>query len=267
MNKVELKKQWIELIGLMEKLRSPDGCPWDKEQTYKSLQPCIIEEAYEVIEAIEKEDKLLLKEELGDLLLQVVFQAQIAREKGDFNLVDVVKELNEKLIRRHPHVFEDEDLETVNEVLSNWNKIKKAEKNENDDKMIMDDISESQPALNMAEEVQKKGAKIGFDWTNVKGVINKIEEEFLEVKEALQMNERSKIEEEIGDLLFSVVNLSRFSDVNSELALFKTIVKFKERFKFMEQLAKYEEVSLNELSLEELESFWEKAKRDCNKEA
>lgn len=269
MQKGKLEKSIVELVEIMKKLRSPDGCPWDREQTYSSLERYIIEEAYEVVEAIESGDPEHIKDELGDLLLQVVFQAQIARENDDFNIIDVIEGVSEKMIRRHPHVFSDTTVESVDEVMVNWESIKDEEKKESleESKLIMDNLSREQPALIQAEEIQNRAADVGFDWPEITGVIAKIEEEFFETREALEAGNSGMLEEEIGDLLFSVVNLSRFCDINAETALYKTVLKFKQRFKLMEKYAKDENLRLDDnLSLERLESFWERAKNEYSRE-
>jgi len=273
-----------QLLKIMEKLRSPEGCPWDKEQDYYSLKPCIIEEAYEVVEALENKDISSLKKELGDLLLQVVFQAQIGKEKGDFNLGEVISLLNKKLIRRHPHVFADKEVNKVSEVMKNWEQIKREEKildekeikanssseNYNTEKKsseknksfesLLNDISYSRPALNQAYEVQKQAAKVGFDWDRPRQVLEKIEEEIDELKQALVNNEQKQIKNEVGDLFFSLVNLTRFYQINPEVAVFSSIVKFKNRFEFIEKKVKDSNKEFKNFSLEELDRFWIESK-------
>ena len=273
-----------QLLKIMEKLRSPEGCPWDKEQDYYSLKPCIIEEAYEVVEALENKDISSLKKELGDLLLQVVFQAQIGKEKGDFNLSEVISSLNKKLIRRHPHVFADKEVNKVSEVIKNWEQIKREEKildgkeikanssskNYNTEKKsseknegfesLLNDISYSRPALNQAYEVQKQAAKVCFDWDRPRQVLEKIEEEIDELKQALVNNEQKQIKNEVGDLFFSLVNLTRFYQINPELAVFSSIVKFKNRFEFIEKKVKDSNKEFKNFSLEELDRFWIESK-------
>ncbi|MFW6409784.1 MAG: nucleoside triphosphate pyrophosphohydrolase [Halanaerobiales bacterium] len=268
MKQKKLQKMIVELVEIMKELRGPDGCPWDRQQTYKTLEPYIVEEAYEVIEAIEEEEPELIKDELGDLLFQVVFQAQIAEERGDFTLLDVIEGISEKMIRRHPHVFSDTDADSVEEVKSNWESIKDKEKDIiQKNTSLMDELAREQPALNQAEEVQKKAAMVGFDWSGVEGVLDKIEEEFFETREALRMDNYDELEEEVGDFLFSVVNLSRFYEINAEIALYKAVLKFKKRFKLMEKYARDNGDKLAEnLTLDELESYWEKAKEEQSRE-
>jgi tetrapyrrole methylase family protein/MazG family protein len=259
----KLKDEVVELVKVMEVLRSPEGCPWDKEQDYKSLQPYIIEEAYEVVETIQNNDISSLKEELGDLLLQVVFQAQIANEEGDFDLIDIFSGIRTKLIRRHPHVFGELDLTQISEVKMTWDKIKaheKEKKDSEDEKSLMDDFCRSQPASNQAYEIQEKAAKVGFDWDDVEDVIGKIEEETDEIKEEISNKDIEAIEDELGDIMFAVVNLARFYDINPELALLKTINKFRKRFKYIERNLKKENQTLLNTSLEKMEDYWEKAK-------
>ncbi|ADQ15408.1 nucleoside triphosphate pyrophosphohydrolase [Halanaerobium hydrogeniformans] len=260
-----------KLIEVMALLRGPDGCPWDKKQDYYSIKENIIEEAYEVVEALEKKDIKAFKEELGDLLLQVIFEAQMAYEEGDFDLGDVSKTLREKLIRRHPHVFEEVEVSGSEEVLHNWEEIKKEEKKDIT-KSLMDNSSQGQSALNQAYEVQKIAAKVGFDWDNLEPVIKKIEEELNESKEIIyaeknkqkSLESKQKLESEIGDLLFAVVNLARFEKINPELALLKTVLKFKTRFKYIEESVEANNLSFDNYSLNELDEFWQEAKEKEN---
>ncbi|MCC3144422.1 nucleoside triphosphate pyrophosphohydrolase [Halanaerobium sp. Z-7514] len=256
-----------KLIDVMALLRGPNGCPWDKKQDYHSIKENIIEEAYEVVEALEKNDIKAFKEELGDLLLQVVFEAQMAYEEGDFDLGDVSKTLREKLIRRHPHVFEGLEVSGSEEVLHNWEEIKKEEKKDIV-KSLMDNSSQGQSALNQAYEVQAIAAEVGFDWDDLEPVLNKIEEELNESKEIIyserdkqkSLPKKEQLESEIGDLLFAVVNLARFENINPELALLKTVLKFKRRFKFIEESIEANNLSFDNYSLDELDEFWQQAK-------
>ncbi len=276
-NRKLILEELDKLIEVMSVLRGPDGCPWDKKQDYYSIKANIIEEAYEVVEALEKNDITAFKEELGDLLLQVVFESQIAYEKGDFNLADVAKILRKKLIRRHPHVFANVEADGSEEVLRNWEKIKQEEKEEkNQLNSLLDKFNQGQSALNQAYDIQKIAAEVGFDWKNLKPVLDKIEEEFGECKEIIGANpdntlfaeqnlnikERKDLEAEIGDLLFAVVNLARFKKINPELALLKTISKFKNRFKFIEQRIIDEKAEFEDYSLEQLDEIWNQAKRE-----
>ncbi|OEG63577.1 MAG: nucleoside triphosphate pyrophosphohydrolase [Halanaerobium sp. MDAL1] len=261
----------------MAVLRGPGGCPWDKKQDYYSIKENIIEEAYEVVEALEKNDIPAFKEELGDLLLQVVFESQIAYEKNDFNLGDVAKVLREKLIRRHPHVFAELDVSGSDEVLKNWEKIKQKEKGKkNQLNSLLDKFNQGQSALNQAYDIQKIAAEVGFDWNDLRPVIDKIEEELSECKEIIAVNpdnttlsqsnldkkDKDKLESEIGDLLFAVVNFARFNDINPEIALLKTIFKFKDRFAFIENRVKKNNNDFEDYNLEQLDEFWNQAKKE-----
>lgn len=261
--KKKILKELDQLIEVMALLRGPNGCPWDKKQDYYSIKENIIEEAYEVVEALERKDIEAFKEELGDLLLQVVFESQMAYEEGDFDLGDVSRVLREKLIRRHPHVFAEVEVKDSAEVLHNWNEIKKEEK-EDIPKSLMDKLNQGQSALNQADEIQKIAAEVGFDWDNIGPVIEKIEEELDETKEVLtntrNRDKKDLLEEEIGDLLFAVVNLARFKDINPEIALLKTVLKFKNRFKYIETAVKSENSNFENYTLNELDMFWEEAK-------
>jgi tetrapyrrole methylase family protein/MazG family protein len=273
----EILEELDQLIKVMAVLRGPGGCPWDKKQDYYSIKENIIEEAYEVVEALEKNDIPAFKEELGDLLLQVVFESQIAYEKNDFNLGDVAKVLREKLIRRHPHVFAELDVSGSDEVLKNWEKIKQKEKGKkNQLNSLLDKFNQGQSALNQAYDIQKIAAEVGFDWNDLRPVIDKIEEELSECKEIIAVNpdnttlsqsnldkkDKNKLESEIGDLLFAVVNFARFNDINPEIALLKTIFKFKDRFAFIENRVKKNNNDFEDYNLEQLDEFWNQAKKE-----
>lgn len=266
-----------KLIEVMAVLRGPDGCPWDKKQDYYSIKENIIEEAYEVVEALEKNDIEAFKEELGDLLLQVVFESQMAYEKGDFDLADVAEVLRKKLIRRHPHVFSGLDVDGSEEVLRNWERIKQEEKESNNQfSSLLDKFNQGQSALNQAYDIQKIAAEVGFDWNDLEPVLDKIEEELGECKEIIGANpdntlfnrenldaeSHNKLESEIGDLLFAVVNLARFKKINPELALLKTILKFKNRFKFIEDRITAEQAEFEDYNLEQLDEIWNEAKKE-----
>jgi len=273
----EILEELDQLIKVMAVLRGPGGCPWDKKQDYYSIKENIIEEAYEVVEALEKNDIPAFKEELGDLLLQVVFESQMAYEKNDFNLGDVAKVLREKLIRRHPHVFAELDVSGSDEVLKNWEKIKQKEKGKkNQLNSLLDKFNQGQSALNQAYDIQKIAAEVGFDWNDLRPVIDKIEEELSECKEIIAVNpdnttlsqsnldkkDKDKLESEIGDLLFAVVNFARFNDINPEIALLKTIFKFKDRFAFIENRVKKNNNDFEDYNLEQLDEFWNQAKKE-----
>lgn len=255
-----------DLVDIVRILRSPDGCPWDREQDHKSIRRDFLEETYEVIEAINKDDKDLLLEELGDVLLQVVFHTQIEREKGAFELSDVADGICKKMIERHPHVFGDVNAETSEQVLENWDVIKKRTKQQKSQTESMLSIPREFPALMRADKVQKKAAKVGFDWDSVEGAFDKVHEELDELKEAVMIGKADNTCEELGDLLFSVVNVSRFIKVDSEEALTGATDKFIDRFSKVEEMAKERGLDMKETSLEELDKLWDLAKQVSKKE-
>ncbi|WP_097027777.1 nucleoside triphosphate pyrophosphohydrolase [Clostridium peptidivorans] len=253
-------KDFYDLLEIMKTLRGEDGCPWDREQTHESLKKYLIEESYEVIEAIENKNDDMLIEELGDVLLQVVFHAEIGNEEGFFNINDVIQSICNKMIERHPHVFGEADVENSNEVLNNWDKIKKKEKGFKTYTEEMKHITKILPALIRAEKVQKKAAKVGFDWDKIEDAFEKVKEEFYEVKDVYKNNNREKILEEVGDLIFSVVNVARFLDIDPEFALNYTIDKFINRFNHIEQTAINKSLKLENMTLQEMDLLWEEAK-------
>ncbi len=246
----------------MSRLRGPDGCPWDREQTIDSLKSNLIEETYEVIDAMESGDRSELKEELGDLLLQVVFQAQICDEEGAFTFDDVAGTIADKLVRRHPHVFGDVQADTSDQVIRNWEKIKKTEKGGETPRSLVDGIPRHLPALSKAHLVQKRVAKVGFEWDEIGGVVAKLEEELAEVKEAMENKDAAAIREELGDLLFSTVNLSRYLGHESEELLNENIAKFSRRFQCLENRLHTEGRELENCSIDELEAVWQAVKRE-----
>jgi tetrapyrrole methylase family protein/MazG family protein len=250
------------LLGVMRKLRAPDGCPWDLKQTHESLKSDLIEEAYEVVDAIESGDASELEEELGDLLLQVVFHAQISSEAGEFEFDQVANGISEKLIRRHPHVFGEVEVADADEVLQNWDAIKKTEKQGAGEapKSIVSGIPKHLPALQKAHQVQKRAARAGFDWDHIDDVFAKLHEEIDEVKEAISRNHEDDIRDELGDLLFSVVNVSRYLGHNPEELLNQNIKKFIARFQFVEDQVHASGKEFKEFSLAELDIFWDQAK-------
>lgn len=244
-------------------LRAPDGCPWDKEQTHESLRKHLLEESYEAISAIDSGDFTDMREEFGDLLLQIVLQSQIANEEGQFNVNQVVQGIHSKIVRRHPHVFGDLELNGVNGVLANWEKLKEAERKNNSqkEKGLLNGVPISLPALSQAQEYQDRVARVGFDWHEIDGVLDKIAEEIDEIKSA---ESDFELASEIGDLLFVLVNFARWKNVDAESALRKTNVKFKKRFGFVEQGARKQKRVLSDLSLGEMEAFWQEAKKFDN---
>lgn len=248
-------KNLEELIKTVQILRSENGCQWDREQTHKSLKPNMLEEAYEAVDAIEDNDMKHLKEELGDVLLQVVLHSQIASEEGAFDVEDVAKEINEKLIRRHPHVFGDTKVNSTQDILNNWEQIKKEEKAHRTS--IMDGISRSQSALMSAQKISKKAVKVGFEWDSEKTLYECVFSELQEFQEACGGQDREHIEEEMGDILFAIVNLARWNKLDAEQALLKANKKFINRFRKMEELA---EKPLEEYSFQEFDELWKKAK-------
>jgi len=238
----------------MQRLRSAGGCPWDREQTFNSLLPYLLEESYEYIDAVQSGNAKLMAEELGDVLLQVVFHAQIAKEEGKFTIDDVIKEICEKMIRRHPHVFGNENLETSNQVLKKWEEIKASEKGEKP-KSAMDKVPRSMVALSRAQELSRRAAKVGFDWDNPKPVLEKVKEEIGEFE--AEENGSLEAEEEFGDILFALVNLARHKGINAETALARANAKFEKRFRQVEIMAGG---NPQNFTLEELDKYWEIAK-------
>lgn len=251
-----------DLIDIVEILRSPEGCPWDREQDHKSIRRDFLEETYEVIEAINKNDKELLLEELGDVLLQVVFHTQIEREQGTFQLNDVADGVCKKMIERHPHVFGQVKADTSAEVLENWDAIKKQTKKQKSQTESMLSIPREFPALMRADKVQKKAAKVGFDWDSIDGAFDKVSEELNELKTAVKNNDCENMHEELGDLLFSVVNVSRFIGVDSEESLTGATDKFIDRFSKVEKMAQEKGLNMKETELSELDRLWDLAKKD-----
>jgi ATP diphosphatase len=259
------------LLGIVRRLRDPDqGCPWDVGQTFQSIVPHTIEEAYELADAIESNDFDQIREEAGDVLFQVLFYAQMADEKQHFNFADVVDGLSEKLIRRHPHVFsrnstaQQETPIAVSDVSDSWEKIKRTERQRKQQSGILDDIPVSLPALTRAQKIQKRASRVGFDWADVAGVFEKLEEEICELKEALVEGEKAAIESELGDVLFCVVNLARHLDFDAETAMRGATRKFEGRFRLMEEQAIASGSRLEDESVSTLEARWQTAKRDLS---
>lgn len=257
----KLTEEINNLLRTFKKLRDPSqGCPWDKEQDFKSIASCSIEEAYEVADAIEREDFNDLKEELGDLFFQIIFHSGMAEEKKLFNFEEVVKELNDKLIRRHPHVFDKKQEMSASESLEIWEKEKKKEREKKNLISLMDDIPKNLPSLTRAKKIQKRAKSVGFDWQNENDVIKKIDEEIDELKRAKVSQKKEDISEEIGDLFFTLVNLSRHYNLEPEDIIRKANLKFEKRFRKMEDEANKTKVNLEDLEINELETLWQKIK-------
>lgn len=253
-------KDFYDLKEIMDILRGENGCPWDKEQTHKTLKSCLIEECYEVIEAIDEQNDDNLVEELGDVLLQVVFHSKLGEEEGYFNINDVIKCICDKMINRHPHIFGDIKLDSSDQVLDNWDKIKKKEQGLNSYTDSLRHIPKMLPALIRADKVQYKAAKVGFDWDSVEPALEKVLEEFYEVKNVYKSKNKGKIKEELGDLIFSCVNVARILDIDPEDALNYTIYKFIKRFQYIEDKAIENGLTLEDMTLEQMDNFWNEAK-------
>ncbi|MGH7910052.1 MAG: nucleoside triphosphate pyrophosphohydrolase [Thermodesulfobacteriota bacterium] len=254
-----MKKSFEDLVELSKFLRSPEGCPWDREQTLNTLRTFILEEAHEVIQAIEMNDIEELKEELGDLLYEILFASQICNEEGKFTVEDVVNQLYYKLVRRHPHVFGEEKAKDAEEAVKRWHGEKLKEKTR---KRNLLQIPLSLPALLRAQRVGEKASQVGFDWEKTQDVIKKVKEELGELQKAIQTHEQNLIEKEWGDLIFSLVNLARFLKIDAEVSAHKAIDVFIERFQRIEEKAKERDKSLSELTLKEMDELWEEVKRE-----
>jgi tetrapyrrole methylase family protein/MazG family protein len=267
--------QWFEqLVAVQARLRAPNGCPWDREQTHQSLRTYLIEEAYEVLEALESGDDAKFAEEMGDLLLQIVFHSQIATEEGRFTVAEVIREIHDKMIRRHPHVFGETHAKDSAEVLRNWEQIKSEERRASANKekskagaggskeaSLLDGVSRALPATLEGFQLTRKASRIGFDWEEAGGVFEKLAEETEELKKASQEQDHLRVEEELGDLLFAAVNLSRFLKIDPEIALKKANAKFSRRFREMERLARKNGREFRDLPREEMEALWDATKR------
>ena len=253
------KRSFSDLVKLMTRLRGPDGCPWDREQTLTTLKPFIIEEAYEVIDAIDRDDRQALAEELGDFLLQAVFIAEIAREEGSFEIDDAITLLHDKLVRRHPHVFADVEARDAEQVLVNWEKLKNEERKA-ENKSVLDGVPQALPALLKASRLTEKAARVGFDWRRAEDVFSKIEEEVGELREAVARGDAQDVHDELGDLLFAIANIARKLDVNAEEALQSANRKFTRRFTSMESAVRADGRNLDQLSLEQMDALWDEAK-------
>ena len=250
-----------KLVDIIAILRSENGCPWDREQTHKSLRPNMLEEAYEAVDAIDDGDLANLREELGDVLLQVVLHAQIAKDNKEFDIEDVARELSNKLIHRHPHVFGDAHVNSANDVVVNWDKLKQEEKTYR--KSVLDGISKSQSALMSAQKISKKVVKVGFEWQNVESLKECINSEFKEFEEAVETGDKEKMEDEMGDIFFATVNLARWYKIDAEQALIRANKKFTKRWKKMEEL---KTKPFEDYSFEEFNELWKLAKIELEKE-
>jgi tetrapyrrole methylase family protein / MazG family protein len=264
---VNSKADIQKLVDLVARLRGENGCPWDREQTRETLKPMLIEEAYEVLDALDGASPAELKEELGDLLFQVVFHAQIAQEKGEFRLADIIDRLHEKMVRRHPHVFGGADLRTADDVLRNWEDIKAAERgtssasSPDSGKSLLDGIPSRLPALHQAYQMTAKASRVGFDWPDLEAILEKLKEEAAETLEARAAKDQSRLVDEAGDLLFVAVNVARFLGVDPETALRHSNRKFERRFRYVEAKIKGQGRELKEASLAEMDALWDEAKK------
>jgi len=251
-----------ELIGIVARLRGPGGCPWDKDQNRESLKPFLVEELYELIDAIDDNDIEGIKEELGDLLFQIVFHCHISGEEGAFDINDVIDGISRKMVDRHPHVFADKDLKTSADVVRHWEEHKESEQKNKNRRSLLDRIPRALPALSRAQRLQEKASEVGFDWDNIADVLKKLDEEITEFKDALKGKSRDEIEDEIGDMLFVMVRTSNFVNVDPEDALRRSIAKFIHRFNYMETEASGQGRKLTDMTLEEMGLLWDRAKKE-----
>jgi len=249
------------LVNVVKRLRAPDGCPWDRKQTLYSLKQNVIEEVFELIDALDRKDIENIKEELGDMLLHVVFHSIVAQEEGLFTLDDVIKTITEKLIRRHPHVFGNTRVNSVEEVLQNWEAIKAKEHKENNKKHYLDDVPAALPPIERALKLQKKAQKVGFDWEDPHDCLNKVEEELSELKDAIASKDKEALRHELGDLMFAVINLARMLQINPSESLRLANIRFKKRFDCMEDALKREGKALKEADLNQMEEKWQECKK------
>lgn len=258
--KMKSEYNFDDLVEIVKKLRAPDGCPWDREQTHKSIRSNFIEETYEAIEAIDTDDLELLKEELGDVLLQVVLHTEMESENNTFDINDVCDGICKKLIVRHPHVFGNVNADTTEQVLNNWDAIKMQTKAQKTQTQVMNSVSKALPSLMRSAKIQQKAAKVGFDWENVDGAFEKLLEELEELKTAIKNDDKANQHEELGDVLFSVVNVARFLKIDSEHALYDACDKFTDRFSKVEQLALSRGIDMKTATLDQLDSLWDEVK-------
>ena len=249
-----------KLIKITDTLMGEDGCPWDKVQTRESLKPYLVEETYEVLDALDANDPEKIKDELGDLLYQILFHSKISSLKGEFNFQDVIDNLSEKMVRRHPHVFQEGELNTPDQVVKQWEEIKRNEKNQANQKSILDNIPKNLPSLLRAQKLQKKTAKEGFDWDQINDVFDKLDEEIAEFKEAVLKKKSADIQNEIGDIIFVITNIAKCYKIDAEEALRSTNNKFIKRFQYIEQKIEAKGKTLKDSPLEEMERYWQEAK-------
>jgi tetrapyrrole methylase family protein / MazG family protein len=254
-----MKRSFDDLVQLMARLRGPNGCPWDRKQTLPDLKPYVIEESYEVVDAIDQDDRTALNEELGDLMLQAVFIAEITREEGSFDIYDAITAIHDKLVRRHPHVFGDVEAGDAEQVLVNWEKLKQDERKA-ENKSVLSGVPKAMPALLKASRLTEKAARVGFDWRRTEDVFDKLDEEIAELREAVAEGDAEHVHEEIGDLLFTIANIARKVNVNPEEALQSTNRKFMRRFESMEARVRERDQNLDQLELEEMDRLWDDAK-------
>src|SRR5437016_12862605 len=265
-------RQFEKLVEIMATLRGPNGCPWDKQQDFNSLKPMLVEEVYEVLEAIENNDFDGLSEELGDLLLHVVFHAHLGKEAGRFDINTIIQKISDKLVRRHPHVFGGESASTPEEVIKNWETIKAQEKAEKlksrtpEQRSLLEGIPTKLPAIHEAHQISSRAARVGFDWPDIEGIFEKLQEEVRELKEVLSSGDdasrRERLEDEIGDMLFVIVNIARYLKIDSESALKRANRKFKSRFQYMEKELAKQGKTVEQVKLDEMEALWQKAKSE-----
>ena len=260
------KEEWFrKLVELMDVLRSPDGCPWDKEQTRETLKPMLVEECYEVLEALDSADPDELCEELGDLLFQIIFHARIAAEEGEFDAYEICRRVYEKMVRRHPHIFGEAKYSDSRELLKHWEDIKAAEQQaagrKKERASMLDGVPANLPALYAGYQISAKASRVGFDWPSPREIRDKILEEFEELEEAIESHDDERVKEEVGDLLFASLNVARFLQIDPETALSRANAKFAERFRRLEQAFAAQGRSLKDVPLDEMESQWQKLKR------
>jgi len=252
--------EFKKLTEIVDRLMGENGCPWDKVQTRESLKPYLVEETYETLEALDGNNPEEIKEELGDLLYQILFHAKISENKNEFNIADVIESISNKMVHRHPHVFKEKNLETPDQVVTQWEEIKTKEKSKIGRKSVLDGIPANLPSLQRSQKLQKKAAKQGFDWDEINSVLDKLDEEVAEFKNAVQSGKKKDMKEELGDILFVLVNIAKFNKIDAEEALRSTNNKFIKRFQHIEAEVAKRGKTLKETPLEELEQYWQDAK-------